>query len=84
MMIDGRILEALANGPSRRQAVAGVAIALVGLALSSASVWAGTEDGISHTSDAIHQDPMRLIQRPTLEAPRRLCITSDWMFTSGR
>lgn len=54
MMIDGRILEALANGPSRRQAVAGVAIALVGLALSSANVWAGTEDGISHTSDAIH------------------------------
>ena len=35
MMNHGRILEALANGPTRRRAIAGVAIALGGLALGS-------------------------------------------------
>ena len=58
MMNHGRILEALANGPTRRQAIAGVAIALGGLALGSINAWAGTEDGISHTCEAIHQEPI--------------------------
>ena len=58
MMNHGRIPEALANGPSRRQAIAGVAIALGGLALGSINAWAGTEAGISHTCEAIHQEPI--------------------------
>jgi activator of HSP90 ATPase len=58
MMNERRILEALANEPTRRQAIAGVAIALGGLVLGSTKAWAGTEDGISHTADAIHQEPV--------------------------
>jgi activator of HSP90 ATPase len=58
MMNDTRILEALANEPTRRQAIAGVAIALGGLVLGSTKASAGTEDGISHTADAIHQEPV--------------------------
>jgi activator of HSP90 ATPase len=58
MMNDRRILEALANEPTRRQAIAGVAIALGVLVLGSTKAWAGTEDGISHTADAIHQEPV--------------------------
>ena len=58
MMNHERILEALANGPTRRQAIAGVAIALGGLTLGSTNAWAGTEDGISHTSESIHQEPI--------------------------
>jgi activator of HSP90 ATPase len=57
MTNDRRILEALASGTTRRQAVGGAAIALGGLVLGSTKVWAGTEDGISHTSDSIHQEP---------------------------
>jgi activator of HSP90 ATPase len=58
MMNHGRILGALANGPTRRQAIAGVAIALSSLALHSTKAWAGTDDGISHTCDTIHQEPV--------------------------
>lgn len=58
MMNHGRILEVRPNGPTRRQAIAGIAIALGGLALGSTNAWAGTEDGISHTCEAIHQEPV--------------------------
>ena len=58
MMNHRRILESLADEPTRRQAIAGVAIALSGLALDSTEAWAGAEDGISHTSEAIHQEPV--------------------------
>ena len=58
MMRDRRILESLANDPTRRQAIAGAVIALGGLALDSTRAWAGQEDGISHTCDAIHQEPV--------------------------
>jgi activator of HSP90 ATPase len=58
MMIDGRILETLANGPTRRQAIAGVAIALGGLALGSTKVWAQTDSGISRSAASIHQEPV--------------------------
>jgi activator of HSP90 ATPase len=57
-MNDRRIVERLAGEPTRRQLISGVAIALGGLALGSTKAWAGTEDGISHTSDAIHQEPV--------------------------
>lgn len=56
-MNDGRMMGPPANEPTRRQAIAGVAIGLSVLALHSTKAWAGTEDGISHTSDAIHQEP---------------------------
>src|ERR1700691_4898789 len=58
MMNHKRFLEAPVKEPTRRQAVAGVAIALGGLVLGSTKAWAGTEDGISHSSDAIHQEPV--------------------------
>jgi uncharacterized protein YndB with AHSA1/START domain len=57
-MNDRRIVERLADEPTRRQLISGVGIALGGLALGSTKAWAGTEDGISHTSDAIHQEPV--------------------------
>jgi hypothetical protein len=55
-MSDRTILEALANGPTRRQAIVGVAMACGGLTLGSTKAWAGAEDGISHTADTIHQE----------------------------
>jgi activator of HSP90 ATPase len=58
MMNHERIPESLANGPTRRQAIAGVAIAFGGVVLGSTKGWAGTEDGISHTCEAIHQEPI--------------------------
>jgi uncharacterized protein YndB with AHSA1/START domain len=57
-MNDRRIVERLADEPTRRQLISGVGIALGGLALGSTKAWAETEDGISHTSDAIHQEPV--------------------------
>jgi len=47
---------ALANGPSRRQAIASVAIAFGGMALVRTEAWAGTAEEISHTAEAIHQE----------------------------
>ena len=55
-MSDRNNLDALANGTTRRQAIVGVAIACGGLALGSTEAWAGAEDGISHTAEAIHQE----------------------------
>jgi len=57
MTSDRRILEALASRTTRRHAVGRVAISLGGLALGSTKARAGTEDGIFHTSDSIHQEP---------------------------
>jgi activator of HSP90 ATPase len=48
---------AWATGPTRRQAIVGAAIAFGGLALSSTKSW-GAEDEISHTAEAIHQEPV--------------------------
>jgi hypothetical protein len=55
-MSDRNNLDALANGPTRRQAIVGVAIACGELALGSTEAWAGAEDGISRTAEAIHQE----------------------------
>jgi len=55
-MSDRANRDALANGPTRRQAIVGVAIACGGLALGSTAAWAGAEEEISHTADAIHQE----------------------------
>jgi uncharacterized protein YndB with AHSA1/START domain len=56
MMSDRASLDALANGPTRRQAIVGVAIACGGLALGSTEAWAGAEEEISRTAESIHQE----------------------------
>jgi activator of HSP90 ATPase len=56
MMSDRNNLTALANGTTRRQWIAGVAIAFGGLPLDSTEAWAGAEDGISRTAESIHQE----------------------------
>jgi activator of HSP90 ATPase len=57
-MSDSTNLEALANRPTRRQTIVGVAMAFGGLALGSTKAWAGAADEISHTAEAIHQEPV--------------------------
>jgi uncharacterized protein YndB with AHSA1/START domain len=56
MMNDGTNLKAQANGPTRRQAIAGVAMAFGGLTLGSTRAWAEVEEEISHTAESIHQE----------------------------
>ena len=46
------------NGPTRRQAIVGVAIAFGGLALGSTKVWAGAEEEIFRRAESIHQEPV--------------------------
>jgi hypothetical protein len=46
------------SGPSRWQALVGVVGAFGGLALTSTGAWARAEDGISHTAESIHQEPV--------------------------
>jgi activator of HSP90 ATPase len=58
MMSDRTNLAALANGPTRRQAIVGVAMAFGGLALGSAKAWAEVEEEISHSAESIHQEPV--------------------------
>ncbi len=55
-MSDRNSLAALANAPTRRQAIAGVAIAFGGLVLGSTEAWAATEEEISHTAESIHDE----------------------------
>ncbi|SRR6266567_3383728 len=57
-MSDRTILESLANQPTRRHAIVGVAMAFGGLALGSAEARVGAEDEISRTAEAIHQEPV--------------------------
>src|ERR1039458_5770979 len=58
MMSDITNLEARANGPTRRQAIVGVAMAFGGLALGSINASAASEDEISRSAEAIHQEPV--------------------------
>jgi activator of HSP90 ATPase len=44
--------------PTRRQMMAGVVIALGGLALGSNEAWAGAEEENSRTAETIHQEPV--------------------------
>lgn len=55
-MSDKTNLAALTNGPTRRQAIVGVAMGFGGLALGSTKAWAGAEEKISHTAESIHQE----------------------------
>jgi activator of HSP90 ATPase len=57
-MGDKANLAALDKGLTRRQAIVAVAGAFGGSTLGGTPVWAGTQDEISHTADAIHQEPV--------------------------
>ncbi len=57
-MSDRNDLAVPATAPTRRQAIAGVAMAFGGLVLGSSEAWAGTEEEISRTAEAIHQEPV--------------------------
>ena len=46
------------HGLTRRQAIVGATVAFAGLAASAAGAWAATEEKISHTAEAIHQEPV--------------------------
>jgi activator of HSP90 ATPase len=46
------------NEPTRRQAILGVVGVFTGLAAGSTRARAAPEDGISHTADSIHQEPV--------------------------
>src|ERR1700735_3214812 len=56
MMNDRNNPASLTSGPTRRQAIVGVAMAFGGLALGSAKAWAGVEEEISHTAESIPQE----------------------------
>lgn len=58
MMSDGNDLAALVHGATRRQALAGVVMAFGGLTLGSTKAWSQAGDGISHTAESIHQEPV--------------------------
>jgi activator of HSP90 ATPase len=51
-------LTTLTDGPTRRQVIVGVVGAFGGLVLSSTGASAAEEDGISHTAESIHQEPV--------------------------
>lgn len=55
-MNDMRFRAARENGPTRRQAIVGVAAAIGGLTMGSGRAWARADDEISHTCAAIHQE----------------------------
>ena len=47
---------ALTVAPTRRQLIAGMAIAFGGLTLGSTEAWAATDEEISHTAETIHHE----------------------------
>src|SRR5579863_2380265 len=55
-MRDGINLAALTNVPTRRQAIAGVAMAFGSLAVISTEAWAEAAEEISHSAESIHQE----------------------------
>jgi activator of HSP90 ATPase len=57
MMSERKNSNGLLDIPTRREAIVGVAMVCGGLALSSRKAWAGAEEEISHTAEAIHQEP---------------------------
>jgi uncharacterized protein YndB with AHSA1/START domain len=57
-MSDRKDVRLTFNAATRRQMIAGAAVALGGIAVGSIDAWAGAEDGISHTAESIHQEPV--------------------------
>jgi activator of HSP90 ATPase len=49
---------ALMGCSTRRQLIAGMAVALGGVTLPSSEAWARAEEEISHSAEAIHQEPV--------------------------
>src|SRR5450631_2174836 len=43
---------------TRRQSLAGLAVTVGGFALGAPRAWAAAEDGLVHTAEAIHQEPV--------------------------
>lgn len=58
MMIESGTNLRAQTGPTRRQAMLGVAMALGGLTLGTREASAEAENGISHSAEAIHQEPV--------------------------
>src|ERR1700728_5141570 len=56
MMSDKTGLQKLTNGPTRRQVIAGIAIAFDGLSLGSMEARAQANGEISHAAESIHQE----------------------------
>jgi activator of HSP90 ATPase len=48
----------LVSTPTRRQVMAGMAVAFGGLGLRSGEAWASVEEDVSRTAEAIHQEPV--------------------------
>jgi activator of HSP90 ATPase len=59
-------LAAVAGTSSRRQMLVGATIAFGGLAMSPIKAWASAEEGISHTAESIHQEPVFKASRKRL------------------
>ena len=57
-MSDRKNLPSSANNPTRRQLIAGMTFALGRLGFASAETFAQAAQEISHTEDAIHQEPV--------------------------
>jgi activator of HSP90 ATPase len=57
-MKDPILFSAFAHPTTRRQIVLGGAVALSSLTLPSLHSWAAVDDGISHSSESIHQEPV--------------------------
>jgi activator of HSP90 ATPase len=57
-MSDRRKLDALDVPSARRQIIVGAALAFGALAANPIAVMAGTEEGISHSAESIHQEPV--------------------------
>lgn len=57
-MSDRKNLAMVANATTRRQMMMAAAVALGGIAVGSSSARAGAEEGISHTAESIHQEPV--------------------------
>jgi uncharacterized protein YndB with AHSA1/START domain len=58
MMSERNSSSAMVNMPARRRLIAGAAFAFGGIALGSTEAWAGAEEEISRTAEAIHLEPV--------------------------
>jgi uncharacterized protein YndB with AHSA1/START domain len=57
-MVKKKNANVLAGTPTRRELIAGITVAFGGVALGSRRLWAEAEEEISHTAEAIHQEPV--------------------------
>jgi activator of HSP90 ATPase len=48
----------VANAVTRRQMILGATVAFGGIAMGSVNSWASAEEGISHTAESIHLEPV--------------------------